>query len=152
MLLRLFIFLIINFLGLSIASYFTSKGVPSDWYVNLNKAPWTPPGWLFGVAWSSIMICFAVYLAYLYPALLNKQTLLWLYALQFVLNVGWNPVFFHFHDTVLGLVIIVSLTVLIAFLMVFYWQELKIKTLLLAPYLIWLFIACSLNGYVVWRN
>jgi tryptophan-rich sensory protein len=27
-------------------------------YLNLNKAPWTPAGWVFGAAWTSVMLFF----------------------------------------------------------------------------------------------
>ena len=55
----------LNFGALAIGSYFTASGASSDWYQNLNKAPWTPAGWVFGAAWTSIMICYSVYMAYL---------------------------------------------------------------------------------------
>ena len=61
MILRTIIFLLINFAGLFIGGLFTGEGVPSDWYQNLNKAPWTPPGWVFGFAWTTIMICFSLF-------------------------------------------------------------------------------------------
>ena len=59
MILRTTIFLIINFTALAFGGLFTSEGVPSEWYLSLLKAPWTPPGWVFGFAWSIIMICYA---------------------------------------------------------------------------------------------
>ena len=62
MVLRIIIFLFINFTGLFLGGLFTQEGVPSDWYQNLNKAPWTPPDWLFGFAWTTIMICFSIFL------------------------------------------------------------------------------------------
>ena len=61
MILRTTIFLIINFTALALGGLFTSKGVPSEWYIALLKAPWTPPGWVFGFAWSIIMICYGFY-------------------------------------------------------------------------------------------
>ena len=39
------------------------EGASSNWYENLNKAPWTPKGWVFGFAWTFLMTCFAIYLA-----------------------------------------------------------------------------------------
>jgi hypothetical protein len=36
---RIIIFLLINFGALAIGSFFTGKGVPSDWYEGLIKAP-----------------------------------------------------------------------------------------------------------------
>ena len=66
MILRTTIFLILNFTALAFGGLFTSKGVPSEWYLTLLKAPWTPPGWVFGFAWSLIMICYAFYMGFLY--------------------------------------------------------------------------------------
>ena len=94
MLARIVIFLVINFSALALGSLFTGKGVPSDWYINLNKAPWTPPGWVFGAAWTIIMICFSVYMAMLWETVDNKKMLILAFGAQFLLNVAWNPVFF----------------------------------------------------------
>jgi benzodiazapine receptor len=82
MIYRLVIFLALNFSALAIGGLFTSSGVPSDWYVGIAKAPWTPPGWVFGTAWFTIMICFGVYMAYLWPVIENKNILIGLYAQQ----------------------------------------------------------------------
>ena len=113
MFIRIIIFLVINFGALGIGGLFTGKGVPSAWYTELNKAPWTPPGWVFGAAWTFVMICFAFYMAYLWPTSENKKLLVGLFVAQLILNVAWNPVFFHFHNAALGLIIISALTVLI---------------------------------------
>jgi benzodiazapine receptor len=152
MVLRVIIFLAINFAALGLGGFFTGKGVPSDWYQNLNKAPWTPPGWMFGVAWSLIMICFSIYMAHLWEALDNYKLVILLFTFQWILNVSWNPAFFYYHNAILGLIIIVSLTMLITFFLVNYWSDLRIKSLLVAPYFIWLLIATSLNAYIVLKN
>jgi benzodiazapine receptor len=110
MIYRLIIFLALNFAALAIGGLFTSKGVPSDWYVSIAKAPWTPPGWVFGTAWTTIMICFGVYMAYLWPVIENKNILIGLYAVQWILNVGWNPTFFYYHNVLAGLLLICGLT------------------------------------------
>lgn len=88
MILRTILFLVINFGALGIGSYFTGSGVSSEWYQTLNKAPWTPPGWFFGFAWTTIMICFSIYLAFLWPLVDNTQKLILLFSIQWVLNVG----------------------------------------------------------------
>ena len=58
MILRTILFLVINFAALAIGVIFTGKGVPSEWYASLSKAPWTPPGWVFGAAWTSITVSY----------------------------------------------------------------------------------------------
>lgn len=152
MIYRFIIFLALNFTALAIGGLFTSKGVLSDWYAGIAKAPWTPPGWVFGTAWTAIMICFGVYMAYLWPTVENKNLLIGLYTVQWILNVGWNPTFFHYHNVLAGLLLITALTALIGFFLFFYWPELKLKSALIFPYLIWLLIATSLNGYIFIKN
>lgn len=39
-----FFFLFLNFGGLTIGNWLMQSGPITDWYVNLNKAPWTPSG------------------------------------------------------------------------------------------------------------
>ncbi|HEY5690437.1 MAG TPA: TspO/MBR family protein [Cyclobacteriaceae bacterium] len=152
MIYRLIIFLVLNFGALAIGGLFTSKGVSSDWYAELAKAPWTPPGWVFGAAWTTIMVCFSIYMAFAWPELENKKLLIGLYAIQWILNIGWNPAFFYFHHVLFGLVLITMLTLLVGFMLFFYWQELKFISILIAPYLVWLIIATSLNGYILLKN
>lgn len=149
---RVIIFLIINFAALAIGGLYTGKGVPSDWYMQLDKAPWTPPGWVFGAAWTTIMICFALFMAWLWPLVENKSLLMGLFIIQLILNIGWNPTFFYYHQVMFGLIVISGLTVLIGFLFFYYWPELKTKSLLVLPYLIWLLIATSLNAYILIKN
>lgn len=152
MIYKLTIFLLLNFGALTLGSFFTSKGVPSDWYINLYKAPWTPPGWVFGAAWTTIMICFSIYMAKVWSATEDKRFLLLLYSAQWILNVGWSPVFFYYNKVLTALILISLLTVLIGFILFFYWKKLKLKSLLIAPYFIWLLIATSLNGYIFFKN
>ena len=152
MFLRLILFLFINFAALGIGGLFTGQGVPSEWYQNLNKAPWTPPGWVFGAAWTTIMVCFSIYLAYLWPQLNNKKIFIGLFILQWILNVAWNPVFFYFQQPLIGLVLITGLTLLVGYFLFHFRFELGVKSLLIAPYFIWLLIATSLNAYIVINN
>lgn len=152
MLIRIVIFLVLNFGALAIGAYFTNPGVTSDWYQNMNQAPWTPPGWVFGTAWTTIMICFSIYLAFLWVKVEDKKFLIYLYVAQLILNMAWNPVFFHLRQIGLGLVVISALAVLVLFFMFNYWKTLKEKSILLLPYATWIIIATSLNAYIWTMN
>lgn len=149
---RLLIFLLLNFGALAIGGIFTGPGVTSDWYTNLAQAPWTPPGWVFGAAWTTIMICFSIYMALLWPKADNKKQFLGLYAMQWVLNVLWNPIFFYFHQVALGLIVISTLTIIVAVFLAACRNKLPKASYLLLPYLIWLCIATSLNAYILFNN
>ncbi len=148
----LLIFLVLNFAALGIGSIFTEEGVSSAWYQSLNIAPWTPPGWVFGAAWTTIMICFAIYMMYAWNAVKNQLHLTILYSLQWILNVSWNPIFFKFYDPQPALIIISVLTLLLTYWLLVYLPALKLKSLWIAPYVIWLLIATSLNAYIVFNN
>jgi tryptophan-rich sensory protein len=143
---------VLNFAALGIGGFFTGKGVPSEWYNNLNKAPWSPPGWVFGFAWTTIMICFAVYMSYAWTKVSDLKLLVILFAVQWILNIAWNPAFFYFHQVTVALIIISLLTILVGYFLVAYWSDLKIYSLLIMPYFVWLLIATSLNAYILVRN
>lgn len=146
------IFLILNFGALAIGGLFTGSGVTSQWYQDLNQAPWTPPGWVFGFAWTTIMICFSFYMGYAWKQVSNHTLLISLFAIQWVLNVSWNPVFFQFHLVGTGLIVISLLTVLMIYMGYAYLPSMAIKSALVAPYIVWLLVATSLNAYIYFQN
>jgi len=146
-----FYFLLVNFAALAVGGILMHDGPQSVWYYRLNKAPWTPPGWVFGAAWFSIMILFSLYLAKVYEKV-PKRNLLGLFTVQILLNVGWNYVFFNQHSIVGGLITIVLLTILILYFLFNYYKVLTLQSLLILPYVIWLFIATSLNLYIYLYN
>jgi len=145
------VFLTINFGGLAVGAWLMNNGPSSAWYLGLNQAPWTPPGWVFGVAWTTIMLCFSVYMALLYEKKKGIE-LIALFALQFILNVSWNFIFFNQHLVTLGLLSILLLTFLTMYFLLKYKSVLKLKSILIIPYCVWLCIACSLNLYIVLFN
>ena len=146
------LFLILNFGALALGSLLMgSSPIENEWYVQLNKAPWTPPGWVFGVAWTSIMLLFTIYLTIQEKEKLNNKRFLVLFTLQFLTNVLWNPIFFHFHWTFLGMVVILLLFISLV-LMLYYFNLRSWKSILLLPYLLWLTIAFSLNTYGWFMN
>jgi len=145
------IFLVINFGALYIGTLLMDNGPQTDWYINLNQATWTPPGWVFGVAWTIIMISFSFYMAYLYKIHSTAQLIL-LFSIQFFLNIIWNYIFFNLHLVGIGFTIILLLTLIIATVTFTYKKEMGFKIVLILPYLIWLCIATSLNGYILLYN
>lgn len=148
----LILFLAINFGGLAIGNWFMGDAVSGEWYTNLNKAPWTPPGWVFGFAWTIIMMCFSYYLAELFIE--RSKVSLWLvYVFSWLLNVSWNWFFFNQKMITIGLIVLILLFLTILyFFITFRHDRLKWAKYLLLPYIIWLFIATTLNGYILSNN
>jgi len=145
-------FLFVNFTGLYLGGLFTTKAVMAEWYLNLNKSPITPPGWFFGFAWTTIMVFLAFYMTKAHGTVQNKNKLYVLYGLQWILNLLWNPVFFYVQNITLGLVVILSLTLTVAYILVRYRKSMKWYSLLLAPYFTWLCVASYLNLYILLNN
>lgn len=146
------LFIVLNFGALAIGSYFMNNGPSSDWYLTLNKAPWAPPGWVFGVAWFSIMICFSFYMSNLLLKSKSKNFVWIIFAVQFVLNISWNYFFFNQHLTTMGFVNIFLLTVVVGYFLFNFRGIMKKSSLWILPYFIWLLLASSLNLYIIIYN
>lgn len=143
-------FLFLNFAGLAMGSMWTDPGVSSLWYENIDKAPWTPPGFVFGLAWTTIMICFSVLMTSLYNRKESKFNKLLL--LSWLLNIIWNPLFFTLHWVWLSSFVILALTVVIGKILHELRFNYKNEWILVLPYFVWLNIATSLNLYVALMN
>lgn len=148
---RLAWFVFLNFGGLFIGSIFTSESVKQGgWYSSLNRAPWEPPGWVFGLAWTLIMLCFSWYLTALFSKRSQSNTVF--FYLGLLLNSMWSPVFFGWHSPGLALLLILLLDILITSRFVSDLSARRSSAFLLLPYVVWLLIALSLNIWVVVMN
>lgn len=145
------VFLIINFGALALGTQFMDNGAQSDWYLNLNKAPWTPDGWVFGAAWTSIMLLFSFYMTFLYVLRPTHKVRL-LFILQFILNVSWNALFFNQKLIYIAVLNIIMLVIIITTFLITYLKDLRGKTFFIVPYVVWLCIATSLNLYITLYN
>jgi benzodiazapine receptor len=149
--LTLIVFLTINFGGLAIGQLWTGDGVTSDWYTSLNQAPWTPPGWVFGLAWTTIAITFSLLMTSFY--LKNSAKSLRLFFPALILNISWNPVFFGLHWVWTGVMVLVLLSYFIYLIIdsnrkMFGWKYAWLGL----PYFIWLMVATSLDMYISIMN
>jgi benzodiazapine receptor len=124
---------------------------PGDWYRSLNKPRWTPPDWLFPVAWTVLYLSMSVAAARVAMVGDSGQALA-LWSVQIALNALWTPVFFGLRRLGAGLVIIFLLWLAVAATMLAFWQVDRIAGLLIAPYLLWVSIAGALNRSVWVRN
>jgi tryptophan-rich sensory protein len=145
---QLILFLLINFGGLALGSFLMGNPAKNEWYQSLDKAPWTPPGWVFGAAWFSIMLFYSIFMQQLLKTKSdNSKSIKWLFGLSVFFNVCWNPIFFVHHYVVIGLVFLIALFLLLIQLFRISLQHQSKIALLLLPYLIWMLIAISLNAY-----
>jgi tryptophan-rich sensory protein len=128
-----------------------SMFMPGAWYRALDKPPWTPPDWLFPVAWTILYLSSAVAATRVAP-LEGAAYGMAFWALQIALNTLWTPVFFGLRRIRAGFVILAFLWVAVAGTMISFFQLDWIAGALFVPYLIWVTVAGALNASVWLRN
>ena len=124
---------------------------PGEWYRSLEKPRWTPPDWLFPVAWTTLYICMSAAGARV-AGMDGSGLALALWALQIALNTLWTPVFFGLKKIRTGLGVLIALWVAVAACTVAHWQVDWIAGLLFLPYLAWVTTAGALNAAVMRLN
>ena len=126
-----------------------------DWYVELDRAPWNPPGWVFGPAWTVLYVLMGVAAWLVARTGLDQRSVqiaLVLYGLQLALNLGWSLLFFGARAPGWALADIAVLCALVAVTAIAFYRIDPVAGLLLVPYLAWLLFATSLNLWIVLRN
>ena len=135
------------------------------WYADAERAPWSPPDWLFGPAWT-LLYAFIALAGFLIwrsgfrgPELRNAaRGTLALFVAQLVLNSLWTPLFFAGFPVLgavawwLAMVDIVALIVLVVWLIGAARKWSKVAAGLLVPYVAWLVFASTLNMAIIVLN
>ena len=122
---------------------------PGAWYESLDKPRWTPPNWLFPVAWSTIYLCISFAGARVAVRPDNALALAF-WATQAGFATLWTPVFFGLHRLRWALWVMAVLWPVVAAATWFHWQVDVLAGLAFVPYLAWVTVAAALNASV-WR-
>lgn len=122
---------------------------PGAWYASLNKPSWTPPDWLFPVAWTVLylMIAIAGWLAWRAGGV-GAAVVIW--GVGLVLNALWSYLMFGRHDITLALVDVACLWIATAAFIYAAWDLDRTAAYIFIPYLAWVSFAAALN-LEVWR-
>ena len=126
----------------------------NDWYKKLNKAPWTPPSKVFGIVWSVLYTLLFISFLLVWN---NKKCFpycdaLTIFLIQMALNLTWTTIFFKYRMIRASLVSVVLIIILTLITFTYFIKVSKLAAYLLIPYLAWLFLASSLNLYIVLYN
>jgi tryptophan-rich sensory protein len=124
---------------------------PGEWYRELQKPGWTPPDWLFPLAWTTLYLCMAVAAARV-ANLPGSGAAMALWAIQIALNTLWTPVFFGLQRMRAGLIVLVLLWLSVFFCLITFWQLDTIAGVLFLPYIAWVTAAGALNLSVIRLN
>ena len=125
------------------------------WYRQLVQPAWKPPDWAFGPIWTLIFTLAAVAGVMGWraaPDESSRQWLLALFALNGLLNMLWSALYFRLKRPDLALVEVAALWLSVLALILVLAPYSSLSSWLLAPYLIWVAIAATLNLATVRLN
>lgn len=136
----------------AIGSGATFQGVNS-WYPEIAKAPWNPPSWVFGPAWTLLYILMAVAAWRVWRTESpQRRGALVLYGVQLVLNGLWSWIFFGWALFWPAAVELLALLLVVGATWVAFRRIDRVAAWLLVPYLLWLSFALSLNVAIAVLN
>lgn len=142
----------------SLGAFSTVANV-NGWYVHADKAPWSPPNWLFGPVWTFLYTAMAVaaWLVWRRRSPESRPALV-TYGIQLVLNLLWTPTFFSLYPLMgtaalwLAFAVILALIVAVTATVVRFGPISRAAGLLLLPYITWIVFASSLNLWAALNN
>ena len=124
---------------------------PGPWYDALKKPDWTPPNWLFPVAWMTLYLLMSAAAAR--ASQVEGAALgLALWSVQIAFNTLWTPVFFGLRRIRAALGVMVFLWGSVAATTLAFFQLDLWAGLMFLPYLVWVTVAGALNLAVVRLN
>ena len=152
-----------GFLAAAYAVSFLSSQVITahsvGWYATASKAPWTPPGWMFGSAWALLYTAMAVaaWLVWRQRSAPRRGALA-VYAVLLLVNFSWAPTFFGMYPAMgaaalwlaMGLIVLHALVA--AATVVLFGLISRTAGLLMLPYVSWIVFSSSLNLYAAAHN
>jgi tryptophan-rich sensory protein len=144
---------LIELLG-GLSGWLSNSGYGNSWFDALQKPPFMPPGWLFGVVWPILYAMLGVALAMVLaePPSDRRKLALSLFFIQLALNFAWSPIFFAGHDISLAKFVIFIMALIAAWAAGQFYRLKKGAGVLLVPYLGWLIFATTLNSAIETLN
>lgn len=124
---------------------------PGEWYAQLAKPAWNPPGYVFGPVWTILyaMMGIAAWFVWREHGPAEAKLSFGLFFAQLILNACWTYLFFGLQAPGLALMEILLLWVFILLTLVAFWRIKPLAGVLLIPYLGWVTFAATLN-YQLW--
>ena len=126
---------------------FTDAGMDT-WYPMAQKPMFTPPDYVFPIAWSIIyaMLILTAYRIFYYRL---GSPIIVLFIIQQTLQVLWCMVFFGMQNYLMGLMVLLMLDLTVLILIFRLQNPDIISARLMYPYFIWLLFATYLNlGFI----
>ena len=138
-------------LGLGLIIGFLAR--PSATYELLEKPFFTPPGYLFPIAWTILYLLMGISSYLIYKSNHPKRYMaLITYAIQLLVNLLWTPIFFTLNLRLVAFFWILLLIYLVVKMIVEFYRISSKAAYLQLLYLLWLIFAALLNFSIVILN
>lgn len=146
-----YVFWIVLSEAVGLLSAFLTRAGTEAYAELLQKPPFSPPGWVFGVVWPILYALTGIGAArvYLSPPSSARSRGLNLFVIQLAVNFLWSPIFFNARVYGFALIWLLILWVLVLLMILQFRKADKTAAYLQLPYLFWLTFAAYLN-YGVW--
>ncbi len=148
--LGLLAWLLIAFAAAAVGGFASANA--GDFYRDLVRPTWAPPGWLFGPVWS-VLYAFmgvAAWLVWRARGFAGARNALLVFLVQLAANALWTWLFFVWRQGGLAFAEILLLWALIVVTISAFWQVSRVAAALLVPYLAWVSLASALT-LSIWR-
>ncbi len=124
------------------------------WFQSLTKPAIFPPPQVFGIVWGILYVVIGLSLALIVSAwgAYGRGLAIVLFALHFIGNLAWTPVFFGMQEMTWGLYILIYVAISLLAVIAVFWRVRRIAALMLLPYLAWVCFAGFLNYQFIAEN
>jgi tryptophan-rich sensory protein len=146
----LFAWLLVVFAAAAVGAFASASA--TEFYRDLVRPSWAPPGWLFGPVWTVLyaLMGVAAWLVWRARGFGGARRALLVFVVQLAANALWTWLFFAWRQGGLAFAEILLLLALILATIVLFWQVSRLAAVLLLPYLLWVSFASALT-LSVWR-
>jgi tryptophan-rich sensory protein len=129
-------------------------GPNTPWFQSLTKPAIFPPPMWFGIVWSILYVMIGLSVAMIASAwgATGRGVALIAFALHFIGNLAWTPVFFGMQNMTAALYVLGYTVVTLVIVIALFWRVRKIAAVLLLPYLAWASFASVLNYQFIVEN
>lgn len=138
----------------TVSGMVAGSGGNNVWFMGLEKPALYPPPATFGIVWTVLYLLMGVALAKIVTArgAPGRGLALAVFAVQFVLNLAWSPVFFALHQLTGALYLLLAIDLAVLLTVVLFYRIRPLAGVLLLPYLAWVLFAAVLNWQFVEAN
>ena len=124
------------------------------WYSSLNRPPWQPPSYVFGIIWPYNFMVLGIASYQVSHSLTKSENILWLvfFGLSVAAALTWAYQFYVPHNLALAPIALTLCALLTLPVLYLTFKATLLMGLLLVPYQIWVAIAASLAWGYSTRN